>query len=451
MIHHFPLIVMVIIPFLWSPLPLAAMQLQEAVSMALQTHPEIAAGNHRTTAARLRTKAAFAGYLPTLDARAATGFENADTPTTRGQTGDDEDLHREEFTLTLRQNLFDGFETSHLVATASEGAVSREHQARSEAEELGLTVIQAYLDVLRTQRAVALAQENVDNHQAIKYLVQQRVDGKVASRPEINQASARTIEAETDLFRAHGQLEETIASFYSWVGAVPESLIDPEPPVDMFSADRDTGIATSLETNPAVLRAAAEILRAKYNWQRRQAAFSPKVAAEFSLSRDRNLTGVPGSSHVAQAMLVMTCNLAAGGRDMYRSAEAYALLLAAQENLLSIRRQTTERTSIAYHNWMTAQSRRSAFESQVLENTLVKAAFLEQYRVGKRTLLDLLESEQELFRSKSNYLADLFQEKLAIYRILAVQGKLLTAIGVEPPPGARHDHMSTTFPPPGAF
>ena len=82
---------------------------------------------------------------------------------------------------------------------------------------------------------------------------------------------------------------------------------------------------------------------------------------------------------------------------------------------------------------VSAGERASQFSAQADANKEVVKAYLDQFSLNRRTLLDVLDSQNELFVSQSNTVNSEFLEMFAVYRLLALKGRLLPTIGVEYP------------------
>ena len=96
---------------------------------------------------------------------------------------------------------------------------------------------------------------------------------------------------------------------------------------------------------------------------------------------------------------------------------------------------------LAQTAYETAKGRHETFIAQVAENRQVREAYQQQFTAGKRTLLDLLEAENQLFLSQTNQVTEQYQEQAAEYRLLALKGVLLDRLQVQPPSEAVHEKM----------
>ncbi len=413
--------------------PAMADMLADEVSAALKTHPAIAAQNFGAAAAREQIGQAIAGYRPTLDARAAGGHQDTNNPATRARLNDHAELDVYELSLTMKQNVFGGFNTKYSVKSARAGFQAASLGVSAAAESVGLQAVQAYITVLRGQGLVRITERNLAIHKQLLDLVQQRVKQKVGSSAEVNQATARVKEAEAELYQAQGGLKNALTMYKTVVGTLPGKLEDPVIPSGEVSASLDALIEDAMKDNPAISRGQALLARAEAEVERRRSAYWPNLDLELTGYSDEDISGTPGRYEGYNAMAVLSYNLYAGGSTTRSVQETKLLLKQAKSDLEFARRNVTERVMTSHNNIRVSGLRLKTFEAQVKENERVRKAFAEQFRVGKRTLLDLLDSQKELFRSKSNAVTESYEEAFAVYTLLASQGRLLKTLGVSVP------------------
>jgi adhesin transport system outer membrane protein len=196
------------------------------------------------------------------------------------------------------------------------------------------------------------------------------------------------------------------------------------------------------EKNPTVNIRAADIKAARAEVDAANSRYMPKINFEVSGNHDRNVNGFQGTDNEARAMLVLRWNLYSGGGDVANKAAAVGRLGQAT----SVRDEalwTTERElGRAWASYQTAQTRAAVLTSSVRHNVEVRDAYDQQFQLSQRSLLDLLDSENELFTSQTRLITDQETAVFASYRILAVDGLLLSTVGVEPPAEADATRMA---------
>ncbi len=422
----------------------SAQNLREAVKTALETHPEIEALNYGRKAARNIQAQAYAGYLPNLDMRTATGYEFSDNPATRNRVNGNEELHPVELKLALSLNLFEGFKTQSQVTSSTNNAIIITIQVKEVAEGLALQTTQVYLDILKYEHLVSLATDNVKTHLSLLDLVKQRVTQQVGSKSDESQVLSRLKAAKATLRQYEGLLANTQAIYKSKVNTEPVDLSLPTPPKILNTSNVTQEAQMALKLNPLLGQARANIAMAKAEHLVRKAAYYPRVDLEVSAAHNNNLSGTPERSDSVAAMAILTQNFFTGGQDYHRAQETYNLLQQAKSELEQAERDVVEHVKIIFNSWQMAKKKKELFATQMIDDERVKEAFFQQFAVKKRTLLDLLISENTLFLSKTNHINERFLEMLAPYRLLAAQGKLLEGLQVRMPEGAMFEKMTIT-------
>jgi outer membrane protein, adhesin transport system len=160
---------------------------------------------------------------------------------------------------------------------------------------------------------------------------------------------------------------------------------------------------------------------------------SPRLEFEASYSNNRNIDGIDGPNRDRMYMLWVKWNLFRGGFDYYRGKETAVQINEAQEIARNTSRQVEAAVRLAYNAYATARDRLPSLERYVKSANSTRTAYAQQFGIGQRTLLDLLDSENEYFTARSTHINGRFIELSARYRILNAMGQLLTTLDVKPP------------------
>ncbi|MBF0310341.1 MAG: TolC family outer membrane protein [Magnetococcales bacterium] len=413
-----------------------------AVARSLTDHPQMKALNYSSHAAQARVGQAYAGYMPSLDLRAAGGLEHTNSPTTRARAGDGkEDLSPTNLRLTLTQPVFQGFQTKNQVESNKFDADASVWKLRSSAESLALEVVRAYFDVLMNQRLENLARDNVAQNRKHLELVRSRAKSGAGNQADVNKANARLKNAEAAFHQYTGAVAQATARYTLLVGKDPEGLEAPVVPRQLLTGKVEDDIQTGLKHSPVLAEYEARVRKLESQRDVTTAAFYPKINLEVTSTRDYDIDGTRGLNESLSTMLVMNYNLLSGTSDLHKVREAKQLLGQAMADLDLNRRNVVLGVRNAFAAWETTKARQAAFDSQVQETRVVRDAFTEQYKVGQRTLTDLLDAEEELFKSHTNQITENTAEQVAVYQLLSSQGRLLEVLGIEMPEGAQLARM----------
>jgi len=403
--------------------------LSETVQFAISTHPDVkeAAANRRATEAELREARGL--YYPRLDARAGIGPEWSLNTTTSPRPGGW--LGRMESDLTLQQLLFDGFAREGEVEKRASRVDAASYRVRERSEVIALNSTQAYLDVLRNQELVQLAKDNVDIHQGITDDVRSRVQGGQSGIGDQQQAEARLATAKNTLIRAEKDLEDATASFIRFVGEAPSDLVLPELSEALLPASVDDAVGQSRSNNPAIRAVGADIDVTHGERRVVEGDFYPTFRVEITGSRNRHIDGTQGPNHDFLAMLRMQWNLFNGGQTTARKMEAIERITESREAFLGVQRLIEESVRLAWIATENAKRESLTLNDLVLANSQVVSTYRQEFEIGQRDLLDLLDSENELFLARSRLITADFVVMFGKYRILADTGKLLDGLDLK--------------------
>jgi len=425
-----------VIPLFLSVGIASAATLKEAVDATVQTNPDVLAAVHERQAVSKEVDQARAGYFPTLDLQVGTGWEMTDNPSTRGRGQGEVHLNRDEARLDVRQMLFDGMETKNEVDRQEARTNSRAFSVYSAAENTGLDAVEAYLNVLRRQNLVELAQTNLEAHQRTHDQIMLRSERGVGRRADMDQSLGRLALAEANLMSEQSNLRDAETSYIRVVGMDPESLSQPDSPISLIPQTRDEAIATAFDNHPTLRLAAFDVESAQAQHATAKAPFYPDLHLEVGTRADHDIDGQEGKDKDIYAMLRLRYNLANGGRDTARREETAFLINQAAEIRNNTHRQVEESVRLSWNAWETVKRQMSFRRQHVESSEKSRDAYQQQFSLGQRTLLDLLDSENEVFRARTALVNTQYDEMFAMYRILNSMGMLLQGLNVELPQAA---------------
>lgn len=420
----------------------AAQSLPETVRGALANNPEvdIVKTNRRAIDEELRQ--ARAGYLPSLDFRGGLGPEWTDNNNTRARTGGSDWQFRTESQLTLSQMLFDGFATRSEVERQQARIDSAAYRVEEAAEFTALNAIEAHLDILRNQEIVRFNEQNITQHERILAQVRDLERAGRGDIADVVQTESRLARAFDNLAVARGALADAIARYQRFVGSRPGTLEDAEAPEAALPPSPDDAAILASVNSPTVLIAAADIDVANAEMRAARAGFYPRFDVEVGGGLNRNIDGNEGRDNDFRGLLVMNYNLYRGGADMALEREAFHRANEARARLDNTRRLAEEEARVSYNALDTARARTDALTAKAEAQRRTRDAYAQQFEIGQRQLLDLLDAENELFLNRVELTTAVYTERFASYRVLAVVGELLDALEVVAPRESISIHRS---------
>ncbi len=412
-----------------------AQNLQQAMQQAMDVHPEVQAGVNARNAQDYNVRAAKGGYLPRVDLTAGYGREGSDNPTTRanGNRNDWQTLNRGESAVRLSQMLFDGFATSNEVGRQQATANSRAYSLLNTTERTGLTVVQVYLDVLTQREMVRLAEENLKSHERIYDQIKLRTSRGVGRMADMDQADARLSQARNNLLTEQTNLADAQTNYLSAVGQLPDQLERPAPFLAMMPATLEEARVQMLDNSPVLRSAESDIVAAEKQYDAAKSSFYPRFDAQLGRNADNNVGGDQGHNNGWEAMVRMQFNLYAGGSnkaDLTSKSYQASQALDIRNNAL---RQLNEELGLAWNAYNNATAQLPIAQQYVDRANSVRTSYQQQFSLGERTLLDLLDSENELFTAQQRLVQLQTLKQYTQYRLKADMGTLLKSQGVVAP------------------
>jgi adhesin transport system outer membrane protein len=408
-----------------------AVTLQDAIETTLQTNPEVIAIRDNRRAIDQELRAARGLYYPSIDLRGEIGFETTRNNTTLPPGWNDKDAS--EVSGVLTQLLFDGFGREGEVDRQIGRVRSAAYRVFDTVEVLALRAVEVYLDVQRSTEIVALAVDNVSAHEELLNLVTRRAQSGAGPRSDIDQAQARVSAAKASLAVAKGRQKDAEANYIAVVGAAPEGLEPASTPDDAMPMTVDEAVEAALQHSPVVSVAAAEVERAGGEVTIAQANFWPQLELRAEANREQNQGGLAGITYDYSLNAVMTYNIFRGGIDEARTQESKERLAQTQSELDVARRDVAEETRLAWNGLVASREARDALQEEVNANRKVRDAYFQQFEVNRRSLLDLLDVQNELFVSRTQVTTENFTSVFGVFRVLATMGQLTPALGIDPP------------------
>ena len=403
-----------------------AMTLSEAIQSTVDNHPELHASVNDRLSADEDVKVAKGGYLPTVDLIAGYGREQTDSPSTRALGNHNkETLNYSDAELRLRQMLFDGFNTPNEVARTQATVNSRAYYIQGTAESLALRTVEVYLEVLKRREMVALARNNLQAHERVNDQIKLRSERGVGSTADLDQSEARLALAANNLYTEEVNLADAEANFFSSTGRLPDELEQPASVKGEVPENIELARQTVMDNNPYLKSAQADVYAAEKQYEVAKAPFYPRFDLELATSADDNVQGDEGHYNTWRAAVVMNYNLFNGMRDKARLQGAAHKINQSMDIRNNALRVLNENLALAWNAMENARMQTPKARDYADYTARSREAYQQQFSLGQRTLLDLLDSENELFTANRRYTEVRYTEEFSMYRVISAMGELL--------------------------
>ena len=403
-----------------------ATSLYQSVDQALKYSPQLQALNHNHEAIAHDLKQSRARYFPSIDLELGYGLEQYSDSTTRnkGANPDDNDLDpRQDVALTLTQPVYDGGEINQQVSIqkALLGAATFGIQEATQA--IILDTIRAHLGVYMQQKLVALAEKDLNIHQDILQALSEKEQAGAGNIADVYQTQARLAKAQSSLLINKGDFSRAISNYERVVGSEPGELSFAGLPGRMPKS-LEEALTWSEQKNSGLFAMKARLMEAEARADLTRTNYKPKINIELSSRYNDQLEGDTSWQNSNYAMLVLRWNLFRGGQDKEAVKAALSREYESRSNLTYKRIELREATSAAWTTYLSLQGQKKAHQDAVAFSKKTFGAYLKQFKVSRRSLIDVLNAEKEYFQSARQLVSASVNEIIVAHRILMLGGEL---------------------------
>ena len=407
--------------------PLDVSGLKEAITQGVLISPRVNADWYNFAASGDAERGARGGYYPSVDLYATIGREERETPLV-----DFGDYGTDATRFSITQMLFDGFATRDEVARLGYAKLSQYYIFKRSSEEVALEVALAFLDTVRYQHLVGYAADNLNVHRQIHAQISERAQGGVSEGVDLDQAVARVGLAETNLVTEVANLNDVMVRFQRLVGTMPpENLTIPTVPSGQIPQLRGAALDIAYQRSP-VINAAIENLRSKQEaLNLTNAPMMPRFDLRYRNEVEHDTDGFDGRFDEEAIEVVMTYNLYRGGADSARKRERYNLYYAAIEERKQACLNVRQEVMNDFNNVAALEEQVVLTDISRLAQDRTRLAYRDQFDLGQRSLLDLLDSQNEYFDSERAHIFSVIDLIGAQASTLANMGLLLAALEID--------------------
>ena len=399
----------------------------QAVTQAVLTSPRVNADWYNFEATREAQSVARGGYYPSVDVSADIGQEERDTPLI--DTGR---YSRDATRLSITQMLFDGFGTREEVARLGYAKLSRYYDLQRASQEVALEAAEAYLDVVRYQKLVTFAEQNYVVHRQLYDKIAERTSGGVSQGVDLEQAESRIALAESNLLTEATNLHDVQVRFQRIIGDLPaEDLQMPSVPTSMIPELRSSALNLAYEQSPEINAAIENLRSTQSGLNATNAPMMPRIDLRYRNEIEHDTDGFDGRFDEEAIELVLSYNLFRGGSDSARKREYYNRYNAAIEERKQACLNVRQNVMIAFNDARVLQDQVVFLDRSQLAQDKTRRAYNDQFDLGQRTLLDLLDSQNEYFDTQRAYISARADLMISQASTLSNMGLLLAAMDVD--------------------
>lgn len=403
--------------------------LQKSVIDTLRYAPRLEMIKHNREAVGHDLDKSKGRWYPKLDIRGGYG---SDSYNSEFNNNDGDWDSRGELSAILSQRLYDGGEASSQIRLDERRAASLDYRVFDNAESLALDAVIANLEVFRQRELLFLAEENAKAHRDILSSLKEREQAGAGSVADVTQTQARLSMAQASIEKTRSALQAALNEYQRLTGVLPGKIAMTPYPQNLIPASLDEMTAQAVGNNPKINAAGEDVNAEAERINIAKANYHPYVYAELSTSYSDGVENQDYWERTDAAMVRFNWNLYNGGSDVAGHKATKARKRQAEADKYDLTLAVESETKTTWAQYMSSLNEVKEYTSAVQYNRNTKEIYLEQFGVAQRSLLDVLDSENEVFQSSSQLVTSSVNEQIAAYKLMALSGNLISALGVDP-------------------
>lgn len=399
--------------------------LKDMVEKVVTSNPEVQARYHKFLESGYEQQVMRGEFLPNIDV-VSTYRNQEELVKNIGNTA----TPRMNNELVLRQMIFDGFATSSEVKRLGHANRVRYYELQSAMQNTTLEFIRAYIDALRYRELSQFAKDNYVVHKQLFDRIQERVNAGVARKVDLEQASGRLALAEANLLTETTNLHDVTARMQRLYGELPPDTLEvPKFFERGVESSAEEALKVAYHQNPDLLSTIEDVQAKKKEINTNEARYMPRLDLQARKNLGVSSDGRNSSSAADLLELTMNFNLFNGFSDRNLIKQTAQKLNGAYDMRDKACVDTRQLVVIAYNDIEQLKQQRTyrTQHKNSIENA--REAYRKQFDIGQRTLLDLLDTENEYFQAKRSLTNTEYDLQTAYARTYAGQGELLNRIG----------------------
>ncbi|QGG80745.1 TolC family outer membrane protein [Litorivicinus lipolyticus] len=401
-----------------------ATTLTDAVSEALASHPDLQAARAGSRASEQDINVAKGGLRPRLDLNAGVGRERTNS---RGTGFDNVSLPRKELGLNLIWAIYSPVERGEVARRM--GISESVAAALADVEQqVVLSAAEAYTNLWRAEQQLAIASQSRSAHETLVDQIGRRVENGVSTGSELVQAQGRLALALSNQTASMANLQDARSNYHRVIGVIPEQNIN--MPVMQWTrpATLNAAVDRAFENHPVIAEGQADIREAMGQLKVADAANLPQFTVELGTNRNENIAGVEGGNRNQLAMLRMNWNLYAGGANGAGARAGEDRLAQAQHLLNDAQREVVDATHQSWHAYTSTTQQLNYLGRYVDAAAQSREAYAQQFTINRRSLLEVLDAEVELFDARAALVNAQADNIVADHQLAASQGDLVAVL-----------------------
>jgi len=418
--------------------------MREAILRAVGDHPLIGLAGARVSEALSGIGVAEAALYPTLEGRLGAGhggngnYQDSDLRSYWGGSKNTAGAARSEASLSGRQLLYDFGAVKNDIAKNSALFDSEALKLREQTEAVTAQVADIYLKILEQRELLVAASENVTALEKIVKLVEENEKNGNGTVADMKRVRSRLIDGQSAVADARSELQIGSDRFARLVHARPGTLQPTTFSQALIPQTPEAVLRVAPQSNPRLQALEASLRAARHEIEAQKASVLPKLSLESDVGV-KDYRGHKERTEVdAKGLFVLKYKFLDGGLHSNQLEQLNARYMQAE---MRMRSETDDIEADIRKNFRTldvARSKAASLKDNVATALRARQLYDEQFRGGKRTLLELLDIQTTYYTARRTAISNRFEEQRAIQGILNAMGRLTsTMLGREAPRTAK--------------
>lgn len=400
----------------------SAETLMQALASTYKDNPELAAGRARLRAIDEGVPQALSTGRPTVTGSAEISREHLSTRTTTTTTSGD--ISPRGFAISVTQPVFRGFRTLNSTKQAEALVLAGREALLNTEQNVLLDAVAAYGDVVRDLSIVSLRRNNLNVLREQLRATQDRFSVGEVTRTDVAQGEARVSRAISALSLAEANVNSSRAIYARVVGHPPGALAQPPAITKLLPRSLNEALAIADAEHPAIQTAIYNEQAAAYGVDVTTGELLPTVSVDASFSKTYETSLTTRRSESAAITGRVTVPFYQRGEVSSRVRESLQVRDQRRLELALARREVRAAVVSAWGQLDAAQAQIRSDQAQVSANETALNGVREEAKVGQRTVLDVLDAEQELLDSQVALVTSRRNYVVASYALLSAIGRL---------------------------
>ena len=397
-----------------------AESLKDALGIAYEGNPSLLAKRAELRATDEGVSQAISQWRPSLT---ATGSSGKSETTSSTRTESKLHFNPHSASLILSQSLYSGGKTMAAIGSAENAVLAGRAALLGLEQKVLLDAVKAYMNVYRSSAVLELRKNNEAVLRRQLEATSDRFQVGEITRTDVNQAEARLAKTTADRIQAEGDLVSSRATYQNVIGKVPVNLSSPTMEFDLPSSSEEA-IKLALAQNPDVVSAEFNYLVSENDIDTVKSELLPSLDLTGTASRSLNASGLKTSLDTLSAKITVSMPLYNSGSVYSRLRSARQTASKRMKEIDTARRKTTEVATRAWQTLQTSRARIDSINVQIKASEVALEGVQREASVGSRTVLDVLDAEQELLDAKVSIVTAKRDETIAKFELKSAIGEL---------------------------